>query len=467
MIKIFTVKIHYNNNVILKEFQSETLISSILEECEIKQDKPCGGKGKCKKCLVELNGQKVLSCCTTVKSDCEIKILSEMSGLDVLTEGRAVINAKNPIINDGFGAAVDIGTTTIAAYIYKFPECKCVEKLGERNLQAQFGADVVSRLEYANKGGLKKLKNTVTTQIDDMLKGYDISALCITGNTTMLHFYKGLNTSEMSVSPFKPTSLFGYEENGVYIPGCISAYVGADITTAILAADLDEDKVSFLVDIGTNGEMALFSKGRYICCSTAAGPAFEGAGISSGMAAAEGAINKVWIENNEIKYCVTGNIVPKGICSSGLIDAVAVMLEMGVIDETGYMENPFYIGDSNISITPDDIRQVQLAKSAIRSGIDTLLYECNISCEEIDDFYIAGGFGSFLDKQSAARIGLIPYEVLDKITVLGNAAGNGASMILCNKENWNKVNEITYKAETLELSQSSVFMDKYIENMMF
>lgn len=438
-----------------------------MEDCGIKQDKPCGGKGKCKKCLVNLNGKEVLCCCTTVNENCEITVTSQNTNHLVLTDGKKINFEKNPVLKSGFGAAIDIGTTTVATYIYKFPECECVKKSGAKNLQSQFGADVVSRMEYAKKGGTEKLKETIRDQISKMLEGYDISAFCVTGNTAMLHFYEGLDTSDMAVYPFTPQSLFGYKKNKVYIPRCISSYVGADITTAILAADFKEDKTCFLVDIGTNGEMALFTKGKYVCCSTAAGPAFEGAGISSGMAAAKGAINKVWRESGEIRYTVIGNTAPCGICSSGLIDTVAIMLETDVIDETGYMEKPFFIGDSNVSLTPEDIRQVQLAKSAIHSGIDTLLAECNISYNDIDEFYIAGGFGSFLQKENAARIGLIPYEVTDKITVLGNAAGIGAVMILCDKDNWEKANKIASKAETLELSLSDVFMEKYVENMMF
>ncbi len=208
--------------------------------------------------------------------------------------------------------------------------------------------------------------------------------------------------------------------------------------------------IILFVDIGTNGEMALMTPDGLVCCSTAAGPAFEGAGLYMGMAGIEGAISKVWVEGGVLKYEVIGNKEPVGICGSGILDAVAVMLKVGVIDETGvinedghefessireYDDQPaFEIGTSGVLITQKDIRQIQLAKSAIAAGIETLVHECSIDCEKVDMLFIAGGFGSFINQNSAADIGLLPKCLLDRVTVLGNAAGTGASMLLLSDE---------------------------------
>ncbi|MEG1442547.1 MAG: ASKHA domain-containing protein, partial [Oscillospiraceae bacterium] len=252
-----------------------------------------------------------------------------------------------------------------------------------------------------------------------------------------------------------------------YLPRCISAYVGGDITTAILASGMLNTKTSFLVDIGTNGEMALWHNGELVCCSTAAGPAFEGAGISMGTLAISGAINKVYIDEDKIKYTTIDNEKPIGICGTGLIDAIACMVSSGILEESGYLEESFKIGDSGISISSSDVREVQLAKSAIRAGIDTLLDSCKISYDDIENFYIAGGFGSYIDKNSAAEIGLIPTEILDKVKIMGNGAGSGAIMILLSNANLSESERIAKMAQTIELSNSPIFMEKYIDAMMF
>ena len=271
----------------------------------------------------------------------------------------------------------------------------------------------------------------------------------------------------MAKAPFTPKSLFGKWYDNIYYTRCISSYVGADITTAIIASGMMRDKVSFLVDVGTNGEMVINNNGKILCCSTAAGPAFEGANISSGMLSVSGAINKVYIEDGEIRYTTIDNEKPVGICGTGLIDAVACMIELGIVDETGHLQDDFEIGSSGIYITPSDIRQLQLAKSAIRAGIDTLLYKSNISCTELERFYIAGGFGSFINKESAVTIGLIPKEILDKVEVIGNGAGAGACMLLLNGDLIKETERLANEAETIELSSDDFFMNSYIENMMF
>lgn len=448
-------------------YENKILLSDALENAGIHHDKPCGGKGTCKKCLVTANGEKVLACMTYADDDTVIDYDNNCDDIQSVVFAKEVDFEKKPLLNSGYGLAVDIGTTTIAGYIYKFPEGICIKSAGLPNLQKAHGADVISRIEFASNGGLHILQQELFQQIKKLSEGYDIDKYIICGNTTMLHFITELDPSGIAAAPFTPSSLFGEWHDNIYYPRCISSYVGADITTAIIASGMMNDKTSFLVDIGTNGEMALFNDGKLLCCSAAAGPAFEGANISAGMLSVGGAINKVYIENGEIKYTTIDNKKPVGICGTGLIDAVCCMLKLGIIDDTGYMEEKFEIGDSNVYITPADIRQLQLAKAAIRAGIDTLLHKSMISSKDIDKFYIAGGFGSFINKESAAAIGLIPQEVLDKVTVIGNGAGAGACMMLLNSDLITKSEQIADNAETIELSSDEFFVNSYMENMMF
>ncbi|MDP4133482.1 MAG: ASKHA domain-containing protein [Bacillota bacterium] len=489
---IINININTDNGQLHKTYANRVLISQVLSDLNLQHDMPCSGKGICGKCKVkitgdaslptsvelnklskeELRGNIRLSCQTYALGDVTIDYNASAINLQGVTYGVMPTFIKSPITSTDKckGVAIDIGTTTIAAYLYSFPECICTKTICEKNLQTKFGSDVISRIEYALQGGSKELQKAITSQIENIISKLTPEipdTIVITGNTIMLHFLTGLSAEGIAKYPFTPESLFGIWQGRTYLPRCISSYVGADITTAIIASDMLKDKTSFLVDIGTNGEMALWHEGMLRCCSTAAGPAFEGAGISHGMIASSGAINRVYLIGTQIHYETIDDISAKGICGTGVIDAISCMKTLGIIDETGYMEEDFQIGSSNVFITPADIRAVQLAKSAISAGIDTLLYECKISYSQIEKFYIAGGFGAYIDKNSAANIGLIPKEILEKVVVLGNAAGNGAAVLLQSREMLEKSEEIAKSAISVELSESPVFMDKYLSNMMF
>ncbi len=464
---MFTITVKTNSQELSATFQEEVLLSSALEQMGIFQDKPCGGNGTCKKCLVNANGKAVLSCQTYVGDDTYVEYTTSKNKIQGLTKGFIPHFEKKPLLDHGYGMAVDIGTTTVAGYIYAFPECECVKCVAAPNPQATYGADVIARIEHAGKGGLLQLQKAICDCIVSLADGYPIERYVITGNTSMLHLLTGKDPAGIAVAPYTPKSLFGKWYGKAYLPRCISAYVGADITTAILSSGMREKETSLLVDIGTNGEMVLWHNNVLTCCSTAAGPAFEGAGISHGTHAISGAINQVFIEDGTLKYTTIDNQPPIGICGTGLIDAIACMLRLGVIDKTGYMEQDYEIGDSHIFITTEDVRQVQLAKSAIRSGIDTLVHSCGIDLNDIDALYLAGGFGSFIHTEHAAILKLIPGELVSKTVVTGNSAGIGAAMILQSEVCLSEAEQIAAMAETVELSYSSYFMQKYIENMMF
>lgn len=417
-----------------------------------------------------------------------------------------------------YGVAVDIGTTTVVAYLVDLHQGVVVDNVSELNVQKSFGGDVISRINYTieNSDGLSQLNERIIGQLNEMIARlaeknhidmdnmYNVS---VVGNTTMLHLLLGLDPSEIAVSPFIPVvtgrMIFKSGELGLTInnhctvsvlPG-ISAYVGADIVAGMISSGmLESDKPSLLIDIGTNGEVALGSRNRILCCSTAAGPAFEGANIRSGIGGVSGAINAVVIKEGNLNYTTISDDSPIGICGSGIIDAVAMLLESGVVDETGRLLNeeeidsqigvelsnrlievedqPAFVIAYNrqgepIVITQKDVREVQLAKAAIAAGINVLVKKMNIRFEDVEKVYLAGGFGSFMNKKNAIKIGLIPKVLEQKLEVIGNAAGTGAMIGLISDNSFRSTDFIKDKAAYVELSASPEFQEEYIDCMCF
>ena len=420
------------------------------------------------------------------------------------------------------GAAVDIGTTTIAAVLYR--EGRAVGTMGAWNPQSVFGADVISRMEASLEGKAGKLAAIVREAVSRLLtelaehageSAEAIETVIITGNTSMLYFLTQKDPRCLSRAPFEADELFGWWTIGealdlscrkadVYLPRCMSAFVGADITTAILGSGLTEtdripgadgsrkeaaaaidtnvscgemDGVSaarsgrsrLMVDVGTNGEIVLFHKERLICCATAAGPAFEGAGLSCGMRGVAGAIDHVNWENGSWKVHVIGDrdaSAAEGICGSGVIDGVAGLLESGLLEDTGYLEEDVCFA-GNVGLTAEDIREVQLAKGAIRAGMETLLAEEKIDAAGLEGLYVAGGFGSYMSAKSAERIGLFPKIDLSRIKICGNAALAGAVRILHDRRMEKEATALAERAKTINLGSSAKFQEFYMEYMMF
>lgn len=418
------------------------------------------------------------------------------------------------------GAAVDIGTTTIAAVLYR--EGRVVGTMGAWNPQSVFGADVISRMEASLEGKAGKLAAIVREAVSRLLtelaehageSAEAIETVIITGNTSMLYFLTQKDSRCLSRAPFEADELFGWWTIGealdlscrkadVYLPRCMSAFVGADITTAILGSGLTEtdripgadgsrkeaaaaidtniscgetDGVSaegsprLMVDVGTNGEIVLFHKERLICCATAAGPAFEGAGISCGMRGVAGAIDHVNWENGSWKVHVIGDreaSTAEGICGSGVIDGVAGLLESGLLEDTGYLEEDVCFA-GNVGLTAEDIREVQLAKGAIRAGMETLLAEEKMDAAGLEGLYVAGGFGSYMSAKSAERIGLFPKIDLSRIKICGNAALAGAVRILHDRRMEKEATALAERAKTINLGSSAKFQEFYMEYMMF
>ncbi len=471
-------------------------------------DYPCGGHGKCGKCRVtavgalsepserekrflseeDLGMGTRLACCVTVRGDFSVSVEKKGGAAQIKTDGALPSCPLAPIFHS-FGAAVDIGTTTLAARLYDRAGTLLASD-SRLNPQARFGADVISRMEAALASHGGELASLVRDAIDEMLSGMAaragidprvIDAAVITGNTVMLSFLTETDTEPLTHAPFHANRLFGEfvtagevglcslgKNAAVYLPPCAGEFVGADIMTALTASGICESgKTAVLVDIGTNGEMVLAKDGMIRATSTAAGPAFEGAGISCGMGGKEGAVDRVWTEDGELCCHVIGDGDPAGVCGSGLVDAVACLLETEQLDETGYLEDDPAVIRGDVSLTQNDIRAVQLAKSAIHAGMRTLLKESGVSPDEVEELDVAGGFGSYLDIKNAVAIGLLPEELGDKVKVLGNAALGGASMILLSGGLRAACEERTKRISLVSLASNPVFTSEYMERMMF
>ena len=472
---------------------------------------PCGGHGKCGKCLVTVTGavsdptedeKRILSpeelakgirlaCRVTVLGDCTA-VTAEQGKGQIVTDGRFPASmAARPLSPafTGYGAAIDIGTTTLAARLYDTTGHLLAET-SRLNPQSAWGADVISRMEAAMAGNAGKIAAVIRRALDSMIAELasaasvatkDVTGVVITGNTVMLHLLTETDVEPLTHAPFAAERLFGetltareigltalIPEAAVYLPPCIAAFIGADTVTATLASDIRRiSETALLCDIGTNGEMVLWHDSTLYACSTAAGPAFEGAGISMGMGGKTGAIDRVWVSDGTIQAHVIGEADPVGLCGSGLVDAVAALLDTELLDETGYLEDDPAVISHPVEIIQEDIRAVQLAKSAIHAGMRTLIHTARLDCDDVATLYIAGGFGSYLNVQSAGKIGLLPEELTDRVTVLGNAALTGASMLLLCADLRPACETLAKETRVVELAANPVFVSEYMERMMF
>ncbi|SKC39633.1 ASKHA domain-containing protein [Maledivibacter halophilus] len=418
-----------------------------------------------------------------------------------------------------YGVAIDIGTTTVACYLMDLNNGKQIKVSSTQNPQAVYGADVISRINYCleNEEGVEVLSKKVKKGIDELIKELSVKAnidkrhiyqCVLVGNTTMNHLFIGLNPKSLSAMPFNPVikdvviekasriGINSINSHGkIVFLSNIGGFVGSDTVGAIISADLTHDvDNSLIIDLGTNGEIVLSTpKGRY-ACSTAAGPAFEGAKIKNGMQAFSGAINSVIIED-DMHYTTIDNQPAKGICGSGLIDIISEFIRIGIITEDGKIVEPHVLNNEKLSkriikngrkkeviiaydnetynrqiitITQKDVRELQLAKGAIKAGINILLKVAEVKFQNIDRILLAGAFGNYINKESARRIGVFPNVELDKIISLGNAAGEGAKLALCNKEILDiSRREYSLATKHIEISTHPDFQDEFVSGMYF
>lgn len=555
--------------------------ASVLEaeiRAGLRPDAPCGGLGKCGKCLVKINGEVVKACQVRISEGetCVVETLDRAGSEKILTDGfnrevvfepglrmvqvklekarpgekrsdwqrlldelaemdsdvepeRMEVDLK--LAGELYGmrrdsdewyviysgrrilemrkqagrrclAAFDIGTTTIAGYLLDSEDGRILAVESRMNPQAQYGADVIMRANYALEHGTDVLSRCIREAVNEMLgvlagdagiSREDIFQVCIVGNTCMHHLFLGISPASLVHAPYTPAVSerlvlnagdYGLDVQRkaelIMLPD-IAGYVGADTCGCLLALRQDQkDEISLMIDIGTNGEMVLGNRNRLVTCSTAAGPAFEGAKIECGMRGAAGAVDHVKYENGKWDYTTVGNQPAVGLCGSGLIDLVAGLLDAGMLDENGALssgqekQGVFMLvpleqagNERGVYLTQKDIGEVQLAKAAIAAGIQMLMKRLGITEEEICSVYIAGAFGNYMDPVSAGKIGLLPAALVKKVKPVGNAAGEGAKIALVNEREMLEMDELVGKIDFVELAASGDFQDYFIDELGF
>ena len=486
----------HNSSVICNAGAGETILLACARGGVI-LSAPCGGRQRCGKCRVRLiegqisgdtpDGDGWVRACAAIPVS-DITIDCPASG--ELTDNEVTANesrcGSTPAECSRAGVALDIGTTTVSARLVDLDTALVLDTISVLNDQRVFGADVMSRIGAAQKGKTAELFTLINRQTQRILESFQqrrhiqrIEHLAVSGNTVMLHLFLNVDPSSMGSLPFSPVFLeekilkgetLALPVEKVTVLPSIAAFIGGDITAGLAALDITNTPgPSLFIDIGTNGEMALINGKNILCCSTAAGPAFEGAEISCGMGGIAGAISGVEIVENSVSVTTIGNVSPAGICGSGLVDAVAIMLKREIIDETGFMADSakgFSLAPG-VAITAADIRQFQLAKSAIMSGIKILCKNAGLHAADIRSVFIAGGFGFFINKHNAVAAGIFPAEFLDLLSICGNLSLRGAEECLADKNFLDKCKQITAQCSVIDLAADPSFTDEFAENMLF
>ena len=466
-------------------------------------DAPCGGRGVCGKCGVLVNGEKRLSCEVTVKGDLSVTLPGSGAASRITSTGFRKEFQLDPQPAGSYGVAIDIGTTTVVASLIDLSTGEEADSFSCLNSQKSCGQDVITRIHYAdeNEGGLAALQRLILDDLRGLigrlleqkgLPGEAIKDVTVAGNTTMIHLFGGVDPHCLSAAPYKPAFEGPFETTAgalgfplapncpVYCLPAVAAYVGGDITAGILACGVDEarDRLLF-IDIGTNGEMVLADRGRLFACSCAAGPALEGMNITCGMRAADGAIEDVTIEGESVRWATIGGAPPCGICGSGLLALVSEMRSHGLIDESGRLTaHPLVTNvdgkkrvqldaEHDVYLNQKDVRQVQLAKGAILSGVVTMLKAASLAPEDLDRVIVAGQFGAHLKAASITGSGLIPEVLQDRITYAGNTSISGAAICLLSKEQRAQCERAVDGIQYIELSTLEGFDKVFVESLKF
>jgi len=579
------LKILSQNRII--EFEAGKSILDIMHSAGLAIESPCGGRGICGRCRISEGGKVHLACRTFPTSNLSIELVDNFKDSNVQVEDSLLSNQTEIIsavvINENdssldyfqggsfkkiasldelfepLGLAIDLGTTTIVVSLISLLTGKLLATASQLNPQTKYGHDVMSRIEKASTDeGLKLLRDLAVDSINGLIKNVtdeavvsaeNIVDVVVGGNTTMVELLANLRLDRLGKAPFNvglsagvyPATEFGLNIapfGKLYLAPIFQAFVGTDISCGFVAiqAEINQGQTLLFIDIGTNGEMAIFKENKIVVTSTAAGPAFEGMGLSCGTRAVGGAIESVSVNNGEISFGVIGELTPHGICGSGVIDTVAVLVKLGLMDKNGLiLENGLQSRDLDLTtssltaelaslkhprslesvssssfsepqpgkefsdrgeggnsarqlvnyddyivageytndfklaegvvMTQGDIREIQMAKSAIRSGIDLLLERTGV--EKPDKVIIAGGFGKHLNPENLEIIGLIPPGFGELIDFVGNSSLNGAYNLLINREQRTWIEELAKNVEHLSLADDADFMEKYMANMGF
>ena len=500
--------------ILVKE--GESLLDAFIRQ-EIYISAPCGGKGRCGKCGIQvLNGntwisdedKKIyseeeldagwrLSCCLYPTEELEVSVSqSDESLFEAVGETE---NTEESGTEESFyHVAVDIGTTTIAMSLIGGESGKVFHTVTSVNSQRAYGADVISRIQASVDGKKEELKKSIQKDLQDSMEkllketgvsGEDVGKIVIGGNTTMGHLLMGYDCDTLGVFPFTPVNIdfikgteeilgtdrFGKKEV-ILLPG-ISTYVGGDIVSGMYAYDFTEkEDVCMFIDLGTNGEMGIGNKEKILVTSTAAGPAFEGGNITWGMGSVPGAICSVKLEGTEAEVKTIRDEAPQGICGTGVVETAAELVREEIVDETGALDEDYFDDGFPLAKTPDgkeivftqkDVREIQLAKAAVRAGVETLLLRYGIKKEEVSKVYLAGGFGYKLNTDKAIAIGMIPEEWADRIVAVGNSSLSGACKYLKDENGDKTIEKLVSISEEINLSADKEFNEFYMNEMFF
>jgi uncharacterized 2Fe-2S/4Fe-4S cluster protein (DUF4445 family) len=404
-----------------------------------------------------------------------------------------------------YGVAVDIGTTTLAAYLVDALQGRIMQTAVAVNPQGGYGADVISRIGLASEPeGLERLHQLIIGAINELIielvqkagiSSGEILELNLVGNTCMTHLLLKVNPAQLGKLPFEPVFKglvrvaptdfdFTINPNGLVniLPG-IGGFIGSDITVGAWACKLSPDKPELFIDIGTNGEVVVTGKGKMVAGSTAAGPAFEGAGIACGMTAKPGAISGVEFQDGQLIVTTIDHLAPRGICGTGLIRLIVELLRKGVITESGrftekavndqkldWEQKRYFLarnGSTAVYLSEKDLRQFQLAKAAFQTGWRLLLKRVGLEPQELETVYLAGAFGTFLRPEDAVFLGLIPPVPLERIKPVGNTAGIGTVLSMLSKDALSELSSLSANIEPVELAGDPTFMEVFTEGLMF
>lgn len=507
--------------------ESGTTLLQAMRQDGVWIEAPCGGHGTCGKCKVrvtkgnnyEFTGEELtrlskqerdegmrLACCMKVIEDTCVILPPRKYDQNIDNENKQQIEYTREVSGTSLGLAIDVGTTTVEYCVLNLKSGTMIARKRFYNPQRQYGADVIGRISYIGESDEKgkilqqELVHTIMDNLNEQMGNMglttkEIKKIVVVANTTMCHIFTGHNPKALAKAPFQPDYLGGSvhsaKELGFFVADnatvevlpIIGGHIGADTMGCLGTLQLDKLQGNhLLVDIGTNGEMVCIGEGGLVACSTAAGPAFEGAAITYGMSAEAGAITKVIFENNKIKFQVEGGVKPVGISGSGIIDLVATLKKAGILDSTGYLKEEYCSVDPltgqegyclfekdneepGIFLTRQDIRQLQLAKAAIAAGITVLLDHINIEPKDLTGIWLAGAFGTHLNLENAMAIGLLPRVEASKYHQVGNAALQGAIRKLKGEITMDEMKELASQVTRVELADMEQFRQIFINNI--
>lgn len=400
------------------------------------------------------------SCRNCDNKSCSLRIRAEGEKFSIVSDFDFVPACVN-------GTVIDIGTTTVAAI--RLVDGKIKNRYTALNRQRHFGSDVISRIDASNNGKKRQLQMLIRQQINECISelGAYEDNIIICANTAMMSFFMGYDCNGLGVYPFKAQSLDTVREGAYTLLGGISGFVGGDITSGLYMCGFDNsEKINLFLDLGTNGEIAVGNRERIICTSVAAGPAFEGGNISCGSGAIKGAITSVSFCEGIIR--TVGDAEPVSICGSGIIELMAELVKSGAVDSSGLLDEKYngeYKLTENISLFQTDIRNIQTAKSAIRTGIEIIINKYGIDENIIDNVFVSGGFSKYLDIEKACIIGLLPDRFKNKYKCVGNSSLGGGVKVL--EKGIDGIEKIRAVSEEFSLAENDRFNELFLENMYF